>query len=56
MTAEEGALYMTIDGEQNNLLVVSRPGLVFMNLVNKRAISATDAGDGPVWVSVTGER
>lgn len=56
MTAEDGARYMTIDGQENNLLVVGRKGLLFMNLVSKKTVSEIDTGEDPVWVSVAGER
>jgi YVTN family beta-propeller protein len=50
--------YMTIDGDMNNLVMVS-PELrrvVVANLISKRTLWAIDVGEDPYWVTVMGER
>ena len=53
-----GVTYMTIDGETNNLYMVSpdTKSLMMTNLVSKKRPSEIDVGDGPYWVTLMGER
>lgn len=53
-----GVSYLTIDGEENNLVMVSpdRRGLVITNLISKKVLSLIDVGEAPYWVTVMGER
>ena len=53
-----GVTYMTIDGETNNLYMVSpeTKSLMITNLVSKKMPSEIDVGDGPYWVTMMGER
>jgi hypothetical protein len=53
-----GVTYMTIDGETNNLYMVSpdTKSLMMTNLVSKKMPSEIDVGDGPYWVTLMGER
>jgi YVTN family beta-propeller protein len=53
-----GISYMAIDGEANNLTMVS-PGLktlIGSNLISKRAVFLIDVGESPYWVTMMGER
>jgi YVTN family beta-propeller protein len=53
-----GVTYMTIDGETNNLYMVSPEikAVMISNLVSKKTPSEIDVGDGPYWVTLMGER
>lgn len=53
-----GVTYMTIDGETNNLYMLSpeTKSLMITNLVSKKMPSEIDVGDGPYWVTLMGER
>ncbi len=50
--------YLAIDREENNLYMVSAEmkSLMVSNLVRKRIVYEMDVGEGPYWVTVTGER
>jgi hypothetical protein len=50
--------YMAIDGEENNLYLVSSDmnSLMVSNLVRKKIVSEMDVGQGPYWVTIMGER
>jgi YVTN family beta-propeller protein len=53
-----GISYMTIDGEQNNLVMIN-PGmktLVGANLISKKTVFIIDVGESPYWVTMMGER
>jgi YVTN family beta-propeller protein len=53
-----GITYMTIDGDENNLYMVS-PGmksLMVSRLVRKGVFAEMDVGEGPYWVTMMGER
>jgi len=53
-----GISYMTIDGEVNNLCMVS-PGmkaLMGSNLISKKMVFIIDVGESPYWVTMMGER
>jgi hypothetical protein len=53
-----GISYMTIDGEQNNLVMIN-PGmksLVSASLISKKAVFVIDVGESPYWVTMMGER
>ncbi len=51
-------VYMTIDSQENNLLVVSRQNkeLMSINLVSRKITAETDLGGTPSWLTVMGER
>jgi YVTN family beta-propeller protein len=53
-----GVTYMTIDGETNNMYMVSPEikSVMISNLVSKKTPSEIDVGDGPYWVTLMGER
>lgn len=53
-----GVTYMTIDGEENRLYLVSpETGTVMtINLISKKIATLTDVGEYPVWVTLMGER
>lgn len=53
-----GAVYMTIDGEENNLYVVcgTKNGVQVVNLISREVIAEFDVGEEPYWVSLMGER
>jgi YVTN family beta-propeller protein len=53
-----GVSYMTIDGEGNNLYMVSTASgrVLISNLINRRIIGEMDVGEGPYWVTMMGER
>jgi YVTN family beta-propeller protein len=50
--------YMTIDGEGNNLAMVSSgpKNLIGANLISKKAVFVIDVGESPYWVTMMGER
>jgi YVTN family beta-propeller protein len=53
-----GISYMTIDGQENNLHMIS-PGmkaLMSSNLISKKMVFIIDVGESPYWVTVMGER
>jgi len=53
-----GISYMTIDGQENNLVMIN-PGmktLMSSNLISKKMAFIIDVGEGPYWVTVMGER
>jgi hypothetical protein len=49
---------MTIDGEANNLFLLSagKRRLLSVSLVSRKAVTETDIGDDPSWVTMMGER
>ncbi len=53
-----GVAYMTIDGEENNLYLVSPETrmLVTINLISKKITTLTDVGENATWVTMMGER
>jgi hypothetical protein len=53
-----GVEYMTIDGEENSLYLVSPETKMLMtiNLISKKISTRTDAGEDPAWVTMMGER
>ena len=53
-----GISYMTIDGEENNLFMVSpeKNRIIISNVVSKKVIGEMDVGEGPYWVTMMGER
>ncbi len=53
-----GVSYMTIDGEENNLFMVSpeKNRVMISNVVSKKIIGEMDVGEGPYWVTMMGER
>jgi len=53
-----GISYMTIDGEGNNLTMVSPAlkTLIAANLISKKAVFIVDVGESPYWVTMMGER
>jgi len=53
-----GITYSTIDGTENNLLMVcpDRRALVIANLTSRKILSVIDVGEDPYWVIVMGER
>ncbi len=55
---EGGIAYLTIDGDENNLVMVGAqpPRLTTANLVSRKSVSALDTGDDPYWVTIMGER
>ena len=58
MKTRAGATHLAIDGENNNLYIVS-PGvrsLAVGRLADRKVASEIDVGDGPYWVAVMGER
>jgi len=58
LMAMSGIVYMTIDGEGNNLLAVGadKRRLQSISLISKKTVSETDIGQDPGWVTVMGER
>lgn len=58
LTVNGGVTYLTIDGEENNLLVLTprSKALRMVNLVGKKEQAVLDTGEGPFWVAVFGER
>jgi YVTN family beta-propeller protein len=56
--AMSGVEYMTIDGEENSLYLVSPETKMLMtiNLISKKISTRTDAGEDPAWVTMMGER
>lgn len=53
-----GASYMTIDGEENSLLLLSpeRKTLTIVNINSRKVVSVLDVGEDPYRVSLMGER
>lgn len=49
---------MTIDGEANNLFLLSdeKRRLMSVSLVSRKAVTETDIGEDPAWVTMMGER
>lgn len=58
LNAEGGASYMTIDGEENNLLIIHpRERLLrFINLISKKENGLLDTGSDPYSLVIFGER
>jgi hypothetical protein len=56
--AISGVEYMTIEGEENNLYLVSPETRTVMtiNLISRKIATRTDAGESPAWVTMMGER
>ncbi len=56
--AVRGVTYMTIDGEENSLYLVSPETNTVMtiNLISRKITGQTDAGEYPTWVTMMGER
>lgn len=50
--------YMTIDGEENNLFLLSAENkkLMTLNLISKKIAAETDVGENPAWLTMMGER
>ncbi len=50
--------YVTIDGESNNLFLLSpeKRRLQAVSLVSRKAVTETDIGEDPTWVTMMGER
>jgi YVTN family beta-propeller protein len=50
--------YMTIDGVENNLFLLSTENkkLMTLNLISKKVVAETDVGENPTWVTMMGER
>lgn len=55
---EGGIIYMTIDGEENNLYMVNpeTKSVLISNVVRKGTVAEMDVGEGPYWVTMMGER
>lgn len=53
-----GIIYMTIDGDENNLYMVNPEMKTLMrtNLVGKKTVAVIDVGESPYWVTLMGER
>jgi YVTN family beta-propeller protein len=53
-----GIGYLTIDGDGNNLVMVSPDvqKVIAVNLISKKILWAIDVGEDPYWVNVTAER
>ncbi len=51
-------VYMTIDGDENNLYMVSpdAKSVIVSNLISKAIVGEIDVGEGPYWVAIVGER
>jgi YVTN family beta-propeller protein len=51
-------VYMTIDGQENNLLLLSAENkkLMTLNLISRKIIAETDVGGSPTWLTLMGER
>jgi YVTN family beta-propeller protein len=56
--ALSGVTYMTIDGEENTLYLVSPETRMLMtvNLISKKITTTIDAGEESAWVTMMGER
>jgi YVTN family beta-propeller protein len=56
--ATSDIVYMTIDGEGNNLFLVSadKNMLMAISLTSKKIVLETDVGENPTWVTMKGER
>ena len=52
------ALYLTIDGEENNLYAVNgdKKTVEVINLITREIVAEFDVGEAPFWISVMGER
>ena len=50
--------YMTIDGEENSLVLLSAENrkLMTLNLISKKITAETDVGENPAWLTMMGER
>jgi YVTN family beta-propeller protein len=50
--------YMTIDGEENNLYLLSAENkkLMTINLISTKIATETDLGENPTWLTMMGER
>jgi len=50
--------YMTIDGDENNLFLLSveNKKLMTINLITKKIVAETDVGENPSWLTMMGER
>jgi hypothetical protein len=55
---EGGTSYLTIDGDENTLVMVGAPPsrLTATNLISRKRVSLLDIGDAPYWVTMMGER
>jgi YVTN family beta-propeller protein len=58
LAAMSGIVYMTIDSELNNLLLVGadKRRLLSVSLISRKTATETDLGQDPSWVTVMGER
>ncbi len=58
LPAMNDVVYMTIDGESNNLLLLSaeKHRLKSVSLVSRKDVTETDVGEDPTWVTIMGER
>jgi YVTN family beta-propeller protein len=58
LPAMSDIVYMTIDGEANSLFFLSaeKRRLQSVNLVSRKAVTETDIGENPAWVTMMGER
>ena len=56
--AMSDVVYMTIDGQENNLYLASREKKMLMsiNLVTRKITAETDVGGSPAWLTLMGER
>jgi YVTN family beta-propeller protein len=50
--------YMTIDGEENNLFLLSAENkkIMTINLITRKIVAETDTGENPTWLTLMGER
>jgi YVTN family beta-propeller protein len=50
--------YMTIDGDENNLVLLSAENkkLMTLNLISRKISAETDVGENPTWLTMMGER
>jgi len=58
LNVQGGVSYLTIDGEENNLLVLTprSRALRMINLIGKKEQAVLDTGEEPYWVAIFGER
>lgn len=58
ISVNSGADYLTIDGEENNLVAVlpDKMTVTAVNLISKKVVFEIDAGEDPSWVAMMGER
>jgi len=58
ISAEGDVTDMTIDGDMNNLIMISRDSmrLTIVNLISRKTLSVIDVGEAPCLVEVMGER